>query len=151
MSLQESLREDLKDAMRKREEIRVSTIRLLLASVRNEEIALQVPKGGMDDPGIHKVISKEAKRRKESIEAFQMGNRPDLVAKEESELAILQAYLPSQLTKEEIVAAVTRVIDELGASGPQDIGKVMPRLMAEMKGRADGKQINAIVSEMLKR
>jgi len=150
MGLQDRLREELKEAMRRRDEVAVSTLRLLLSAIRNEEIALGVPKGQLDDPGVLKVVAREVKRRRESIEEFRRGQRPDLVAKEEAELAILEGYLPQKVSREEIVEAARRVIEEVGAKGPRDIGKVMPKLMAELRGRADGREVNAIVSELLR-
>lgn len=151
MALQDKLRDDLKDALRQRQEVRLSTLRMLLAAIRNEEIARGVPKGQLDDAGVLGVVAKEVKQRRESVEEFRKGQRPDLVAREESELAVLVAYQPPQLTRAEITAAAQRVIDELGAKGPQDLGKVMPRLMGELRGRADGREINAVVSELLRR
>lgn len=151
MTLQERLRDDLKEAMRQRDETRVSTVRLLLSAIRNEEIAREVPKNGLDDAGVLAVAAREAKQRRESIEEFHKGQRPDLVAKEEAELAVLQGYLPQQLSREEIAAAARRIIEQTGAKTPQDVGKVMPRIMAELRGRADGREVSAIVSDLLRR
>ena len=95
------------------------------------------------------IIAKEAKQREESIEAFKQGNRQDLVAQEDAELAILKEYLPQQMTREEITDEARRIIEEVGAKEPRDKGKVMPRLVAELKGRADGRQINEVVTELL--
>ena len=95
------------------------------------------------------IIAKEARQHQESIESFKQGNRQDLVAKEEAELAILNEYLPQQMTREEIVAEARRVIGEVGAQGPGDKGKVMPRLIAQLKGKADGREINVVVTELL--
>ena len=126
--------------------MRRSTIRLVLAAVKNAEIARQAV---LDDAGILGVIAKEVKQRQESIEAFKKGNRQDLVAQEEAEMAVLQAYLPQQMTRDEIIAEARRVIAEVGAQGPGDKAKVMPRLVAQLKGKADGREINAIVTELL--
>ena len=133
--------------MRGRDAVRVSTIRLVLAAVKNTEIARQAE---LQDGDILGVIAKEVKQREESILAFKQGNRPDLVAKEEAEMAILQAYLPRQVTREEIIAEARRIIAEVGAQGPSDKGKVMPKLIALLKGKADGRDINAVVTELLK-
>ena len=103
----------------------------------------------MDDANILGIIAKEVKQRRESIEAFTQGNRPDLVAQEEAEMAILEGYLPQQMTREEIVTAARQVIAEVGAEGPRDKGKVMPKLVAQLKGKADGQEINAVVTELL--
>ena len=144
--LKQKLADDLKQALRQREKIRLSVIRLVIAAINNAEIARQATLGDAD---IYGVIGKEIRQRKESIEAFKLGNRPDLVAQEEAELAILQEYLPQQVSREEIIAEARRVIGEVGAKGLSDKGKVMPRLIAQLKGRADGREINEIVTELL--
>ena len=146
VNLKQKLEADLKQAMRAKDVVRRSTIRLVMAAIKNTEIAKQ---NALDDPGILGVIAKEAKQRHESIEAFKQGNRPDLVAQEEAELAILQEYLPEPMSREEIITEAKRVITEVGAQGPGDKGKVMPQLIAKLKGRADGKEINAVVTELL--
>ena len=87
--------------------------------------------------------------RHESVEAFRLGNRQDLVAQEEAELTVLQGYLPEQISREEIIAEARRVIEEVGAQGPGDKGKVMPKLISQLKGKADGREINAVVTELL--
>ncbi len=96
------------------------------------------------------VVAKQAKQREESIAAFKQGNRPDLVAKEEAELVILRAYLPQGASRDEIMAEARKIIAETGATGPRDKGKVMPRLIAAFKGRAEGRDINEVVTELLK-
>ena len=145
-NLKQKLTDDLKQAMRSRDTIRRSAIRLLMAAINNAEIARQAT---LEDADILGIIAKEVRQRHESIEAFKQGNRPDLVAQEEAELAVLQQYLPPQMTREEIVEAARRVIAEVGAEGPGDKGKVMPKLIPQLKGRADGREINAVVSELL--
>lgn len=144
--LEERLNSDLKQAMRGGDKVRRSVIRLVLAAVKNAEIARQA---ALEDNDVLGVIAKEARQRQESIEAFKQGNRHDLVAQEEGELAILQEYLPRQMTRDEIVAEARRVIEEVGAQGAGDKGKVMPKLIAQLKGRADGREINAAVTELL--
>lgn len=144
--LAEKLNNDLKQAMRGGDRLRRSVIRLVLAAVQNAEIARKTT---LEDNDILGVIAKEVRQRQESITAFKVGNRPDLVAREEAELALLEEYLPQQMTRDEIVAAARRIIDEVGAQGPSDKGKVMPKLIAQLKGRADGRQINSIVTELL--
>lgn len=148
MDLKTRLMDDLKAAMRQGDAVRVSTLRLLRAAIRNAEIDQMRQ---LDDAGVLAVIAKEVKQRRESIEEFRKANRPDLVAKEEAELAVLQSYLPAAATPAEIRAAAARVIAETGAQGPRDIGKVMPRLIAEFRGRAEGRTIQAIVAELLAR
>ena len=144
--LKKKLNDDLKQAMRSGDKERRSVIRLLMSSIGNAEIARQAT---LEDADILGIIAKEVRQRNESIEAFKQGDRPDLVAKEEAERAILQEYLPQQVTREEIVAAARRVIEEVGAQGPGDKGRVMPKLIAELKGKADGREINAVVTELL--
>ncbi len=145
-SLKEKLIEDLKQAMRSGNTRKRSTIRLLLSAIQNAEIA---KKAELDGSGILGIIAKETRQRRESIEAFKSGNRQDLVEQEEAELAILEVYLPPQMSREEISEAARRVIQEVGARGPGDKGKVMPKLIVELKGQADGREINTVVTELL--
>jgi len=145
-NLEQKLTDDLKQAMSSGDKVRRSAIRLLLAAIGNAEIARRA---ALDDADILGIIAKEVRQRHESIEAFKQGNRQDLIAQEEAELAILQEYLPQQISREEIVEAARRVIEEVGAQGPGDKGKVMPKLIAQLKGRADGREINAVVTELL--
>ncbi|MBI2860519.1 MAG: GatB/YqeY domain-containing protein [Chloroflexi bacterium] len=144
--LKQQLSDDIKKAMKSGDTTRRSTLRLVISAINNAEIAKQGQLTGGDILGI---IAKEVKQRHESIEAFKQGNRPDLVAKEEAELSILEEYLPRQMGREEVVEIARRVIAEVGAQGPRDKGKVMPKLVAELKGRADGKLINEVVTELL--
>ena len=144
--LKSKLADDLKQALRSGDKLKVSVIRMTLAAVHNAEIAQGRT---FDDPDILGVLSKEVKQRHESIEAFRQGNREDLLAQEEAELAIIQAYLPQPVTREEIVAEARKVIAEVGAQGPSDKGKVMSQIMARLKGKADGREINEVVTELL--
>ena len=146
-NLAKRLNEDLKQAMRGGDTVKRSVIRMVLAAVQNAEIARQAD---LEDSDVLGIIAKEARQREESIAAFKEGNRQDLVAQEEVELAILQEYLPQQMTRDEVIAEAKKVIAEVGAQGPSDKGKVMPRLIAQLKGRADGREINTIVTELLK-
>jgi len=146
VELKQKLMDDLKQAMRGGDKVRRSVIRLVMSAIKNAEIARQA---ALDDTDILGIIAKEVRQRRESIEAFSLGNRPDLVAQEEAELAILNQYLPQQMTREEIIVAARRVIEEVGAQGLGDKGKVMPKLIAQLKGRADGREINAVVTELL--
>lgn len=145
-SLKEKLSNDLKQAMKSGDTVKRGTLRMLLSAINNAEIAKRASLAESDILG---VIAKEVKQHQESIASFKQGNRPDLVAKEEDELAILQAYLPEQMTREAIVAEAKKVIMAVGAQGPGDKGKVMQQLMPGLKGRADGKEINAVVTELL--
>ena len=144
--LKQKLTDDLTRALKSGDTVRRSVIRLVMAAIKNAEIARR---GSLDDADILGIIAKEVRQHRESIEAFKQGDRPDLVAQEETELAILDEYLPQQMTREEIVEAARRVIEEIGAQGPGDKGKVMPKLIAQLKGRADGRDINAVVTELL--
>jgi len=147
-ALKQKLTDDLRQAMRQGDKVTSSVIRLVMAAIKNSEIARQAE---LDDRDILGVIAKQVRQCQESIEAFKQGNRQDLVAKEEAELAILKAYLPKQMTRQEVITAASRVIDEVGAQGPGDMGKVMAKLMAQLKGRADGREVNAVVTELLGR
>lgn len=144
--LKQKLAEDLKQALKGGDKVRRSVVRLVMAAVKNAEIARQAT---LDDTDILGIITKEARQRRESIEAFKQGNRQDLVAQEEAELAILQQYLPQQMSRDEIIVEARRVIEEVGALGAGDKGKVMPKLIAQLKGRADGREINTVVTELL--
>ena len=146
MSLKDKISDDLKQALKEGDDVRKRTLRLLLAAVHNAEIE----KGGpLDDSGVLAVIAKQAKQRRESAEEFRKGGRQDLVEREEAEAAVLQAYLPSAMSREEIAAAARKVIAEVGAQGPRDVGKVMPVLVKQLAGRAEGSEISAVVRELL--
>ena len=145
-ALKKKLTDDLKQAMRDGAKVRLSVIRLVMAAIKNAKIARQAT---LDDADILGIIAKEVRQRRESVEAFRQGNRQDLVAQEEAELTVLQGYLPQQMSREEIVAEARRIIEEVGAEGPGDKGKVMPKLISQLKGKADGREINAIVTELL--
>jgi len=146
ISLKKKLNDDLRRALKERDKCRSSVIRLLLSAIHNVEIARR---DSLEDSDILGVIAKETKQRKESIEAFKKGNRLDLVAQEEAELAILETYLPEQMSYNEIVSIASKVINEVAAQGPRDMGRVMGKLMPQLKGKADGKIINEIVTELL--
>jgi uncharacterized protein YqeY len=147
VSLRATLEEDLKDAMRKRDPLRRSVIRLVRSEMRNQEIAAQTT---LDDDGILRVLSRQAQQRRESIEAYAKGDRQDLVAKEKAELAVILEYLPEQMSTEEIEGLVRQVIEDVGAAGPQDMGKVMGRVMPQVGGKAEGREVNVIAIELLK-
>jgi uncharacterized protein YqeY len=146
MSLKEQLAEDLKDAMRANDEARKTAIRLTITAVKNAEVAAMKP---LDEAGVLAVVAKQVKQRKESIEEFEKAGRQDLVDKEAAELKVLEAYMPAQMTREEIAAEARAVISEVGASGPGDKGKVMSALMPRLTGRAEGRTINEVVTELL--
>jgi uncharacterized protein YqeY len=146
--LKEQLNSDLKQALRDRDKIKASCIRLVLSAVKNAEIAKRAE---LEETEILGVIAKEVKQRKESIEAFKQGNRQDLVAQEEAELTILMEHLPKQISRDEIITAARKIIDEVGAQGLGDKGRVMGKLIPQLKNRAEGSEINAVVSELLSR
>jgi len=146
MALKDNIREALNGALKRQQRVEVATLRLLLSEIKNAEIAQQKP---ADDNKVLDVITKEVKQRRESIEAFKKGNRSDLVAQEEAELAILMSYLPEQMSRAEIMEAARQAVDAVGAKGPSDKGKVMSQLMPQLKGKADGKEVSEIVSELL--
>ena len=140
------LNNDLRNAIKARDQLRSLVIRLLMSSIKNAEIAKRAE---LEDADILGLIAKEVRQRKESIEAFKQGNRQDLVNREEAEMAILKEYLPEQINRDEIIVVARKVIDEVDAQGPSDKGKVMGKLISQLKGRADGREINAVVTELL--
>ncbi len=146
MGLEQTLAQDLKEALRAGDRTRLSALRIALAAVHNAQIEKGRP---LDDAEVVSVLQKQAKMYRESILEFTKGNRPELVAKEESELAVLEGYMPKQIERTEIVELARRIVNEVGAQGPRDVGKVMTRLMAEIRGRADGKVASQIVQEIL--
>lgn len=162
MSLKEKIQADIKKAMQARDQLKVSVLRMLMAAVFNKEKEkrAKLSKSGEDlekldklskltDEETTEVISSEAKKRKDSIEQYEKGNRQDLADQEKKELKILVSYLPEQMSEEEISKLVKEKIEELGASGPKDTGKVMGALMTQLKGKADGNLVNKIVQEEL--
>jgi uncharacterized protein YqeY len=144
--LTDTLAADLKEAMKSGDKTRLSVIRMLRARIQNAEIA---ERKGLEDADVLGLIAKYAKERRESIDEFRKNNRQDLVDKEEAELAIVTEYLPQQMTREEIVSAAQKVIEELGARNPGDKGKVMQKLMPQLKGRAEGRETNEVVTHLL--
>jgi uncharacterized protein YqeY len=149
MSLQEQLVNDMKEAMKSGDSLKVSTIRMLKAAIKNKEIE----KGGtsykLSDKETLEVIVTAIKQRKDSIEQFTKGHRLDLAEKEKKELEILQAYMPPQMSDEDVKAEVKKAIAETSASSQKDMGKVMKVLMPRIAGRADGAVVNRIVRELI--
>ena len=146
MALREKLYEDMKNAMKARDDLRLSTIRMVRSAVKNKDIEL---KRELDDQEIVEVIAALVKQRKESIRLFSEAGRKDLVEKEEKELAILHEFLPQQLNRAEVALLVEKIIAECGAQGAKDMGKVMKALMPHVAGRADGKTVSDVVREKL--
>lgn len=150
MTLQEKIAADLIQAQKSGAKARVSALRLVRAGVKNAEIAKGVAeRASLDDAGVIDIISREVKQHRESIAEFIKGNRQDLVDKEEAELAALLEYLPRQISREEISEAARKVIEQVEARGPGDKGKVMSRLMPQLKGKADGREVSDVVAELL--
>lgn len=146
MSLKDRLNEDLRGAMRGGNQQRRDTIRLALSSIRNGEIAAGRQ---FDDAAVEEVLRKEVKQRRDSIDEFKKGGREDLVAHERAEIEVLRDYLPQTLDRSEIVAVARTVIAEVGAAGPRDKGKVMGPLLQRLAGKAEGRDVNDVVSELL--
>jgi uncharacterized protein YqeY len=146
MTLKEQITEDMKSAMRAKEAERLGTIRLLLAAIKQREVDERIT---VDDAGIIAIIEKLIKQRKDSIEQFQKAGRTDLVDQESKELGILQAYMPAQLSAAEVQSAIQKVIADLGASGPQDMGKVIGALKAQLAGKADMGMVSGLVKATL--
>ena len=146
MALKEQLDADLKAAMRDKDALKLSVVRMLKSAVKYREIELMKP---LDDAGVLAVIGSEIKRRRDSVEQYRAGNRQDLVEKEEAEIRILQGYLPQQLTEDELRAKVDAAIASVGAKGPKDMGAVMKALVPEVQGRAEGKTVSEMVKARL--
>lgn len=146
MSLLEQLDQDMKTALKNKEKTRLSVIRLLKAALKNEEIKL---KRTLTEEEIVTVLSREMKQRKESLEEFTKAGRDDLIQQLKEEMEILQAYLPEQLSEDELKRLISQTIAETGASSMADMGKVMGAIMPKVRGRADGALVNRLVREML--
>ena len=135
-------------SMKAQDEIRLSALRMLKAAILKWEVSGSEKKEATDED-VLQIINKEVKQRKDSIEQFKNGNRPELAEKEEKEMVILQAYLPAQLTEAEILNLAKDAVAESGASSKADIGKVMGKLMPKVKGKADGALVNKVVNGLL--
>jgi uncharacterized protein YqeY len=168
MNIQEQLQQDLKTAMRGGEKARVEVIRMALAALKNAQIAMvkdafdaaggaDAVEGGatvdrtaaLSDTAMQETLAKEVKRRRDAAEMYHKGGREDLAAAEEAEAAILEAYLPRQLTPDELRPQLEAAIQELGGGGMAAMGKVMPALMQRFKGQADGRVISQLAREIL--
>ena len=146
MPLQERLSEDLKTAMRQHDDVRRSIIRLIRSAIHNVEIS---QKESLDDDGVITVLSRMIRQHQESISEFKKGNRGDLVEKEETEMAIVREYLPPQLTADEITKLAKEAVKEADATEQSHMGRVMGKLMPQVKGKADGSLVSRIVRELL--
>jgi len=146
MTLKEQLANDLRNALRSKDELRKMTLRLALAAIHNAEIA----KGSeLSEEEVVVVIAKQVKQRRESIAQFDQGGRQDLVAQEQKELQILLEYMPPQLSEEEIRSRANEAIEQVGAASPAQMGDVMRVLMPQLKGKADGQVVSRIVKDIL--
>lgn len=146
MSLKEKLSEDLKQAMKAKDETRVRTIRLLIAAIKNFEVEKMAQ---ATDEDVLQVMSKEVKKRLESIEMYRQAKREDLAAEEEKELKIIKSYMPEQMSEEQIRDIAKKLIEQHNLSSPKDVGTAMKLIMPQLKGKADGKLVNRIVQELL--
>ena len=146
MSLQEQISAALKDAMRARDEVKMSTLRLVLTAIKKRE---KEARSLLEDQEVISVITTQIKQRRESIEQYRQAGREDLAQTEESELQILQGYMPEQVSEEEISNTLDEIIAEVGAVSMKDMGKVMKAAMAKLAGKAEGGAINAMVKEKL--
>lgn len=146
MSLQEQISAALKDAMRARDEVKMATLRLVLTAIKKRE---KEARSLLEDQEVISVIITQIKQRREAIEQYQKAGREDLAQREESELQILQGYMPEQVSEEEISNTLDEIIAEVGAASMKDMGKVMKAAMAKLAGKAEGGAINAMVKEKL--
>jgi len=146
MSLKSEIQEDVKVAMKSGDKVALSTLRLLLAALHNEEIKVR---RDLTPEEIQKNITTLCKQRSEAIELYRKGEREELAQKEEAELLVLKRYLPQPLSDDEIAALIRASIDEAGAKGMQDLGKVMKLLMPKVSGRSDGKRVNELTKALL--
>jgi uncharacterized protein YqeY len=147
MSTQDQLTDDLKTAMKAGDSVTKDTIRMIKAALQNAKLA--AAGADLDDATVNQVLAKMAKEYRDSITTYGEAGRADLVANEEVELAVLMRYLPEQMGPDEVRTIVEAVVAEVGATGPGDKGKVMGKLMPQVKGKADGSVVNAIVTEIL--
>jgi uncharacterized protein YqeY len=146
MSLEERLVQEMKEAMKSNDKLRLSTIRMIRSTVKNKEIELRKP---LDDGEIQKAIQGMVRKGEESVEQFKLGGRMDLVDKESKEVEILKSFLPQALTREEILRIIDETIEETQSTSPKDIGKLMKAVMPKLQGKADGKLVNQLVKERL--
>ena len=145
-SLKGKIDQDIKEALKARNELKLSVLRMLKSEIKYREI----DKGSeLSDDEVISVLSSSVKKRKESIEQFEKGGRDDLVSREKAELEVVRAYMPKQMSEDELSRIILQAIQEANATGPSDLGKVMKSVMPQVKGRADGKLINQLVASRL--
>jgi uncharacterized protein len=148
MGLNITISDDMKAALRAGDAVKLSTLRMLVAAIRNREIEKNIKE--LDDAEVIQILQRQIKQHKDSIEQFQKGNRPDLAEKEAKELKVLEAYMPAQMGQDELTALIKAVIAETGAASKADGGKVMKAVMDKVKGKADGKTVSQTVMGLLK-
>ena len=146
MSIKERLEDDIRTAMRSRDQQRLDALRFLKSAINRVEIDRRVT---LDDDGVTEVVVRQVKDRRDSIRMFEEANRTDLVEKESADLAVLEEYMPPQLDEEELATLIEDTIRQVGAETIRDRGKVMGRLMPQVQGKADGQQVNALVTRIL--
>ena len=145
-SLQERIAAEVITAMKARDTLRLTTLRMVRSALKNREID---KREALEEADVLQVLGTQAKQRREAIEQYRAGGREELAAKEEAELAVLQEFLPRELDADELRAAVVAAVAEVGAAGPRDMGRVMGVLMPRVRGRADGGEVNRLVKEVL--
>lgn len=148
MNVKEQLQADLKTAMLNKDELRKNVIRFTIAAIKNAEIAK--PGHELTEAEMLAILTTEVKRRKDTLTELEKANRPELLKEETTQLEVLMQYLPKQMSRAEIVAAAQAVVTEINANGPQATGQIMKRLMADLKGKADGKLVSEVVNELMK-
>ena len=146
MTIKEKLQQDLKESLKKKDTLRLNTVRSIINAIKNKEIDLRRE---LEEEEIYGILTTLAKQRRESIEQYEKGGRQDLVEQETKELEIIKEYLPEQLSEEEIEKIVKETIEEVNATSMKDMGKVMKAVMPKVKGRADGKKVNEMVKKIL--
>lgn len=146
MGLSDRLRQDMQKAAKERNSLALSTLRMALAEIKNKEIEAR---GALADDAVLKLLASMVKRRRESIDLFLKGNRPELAEKESGEIAILESYLPKGLSEAEVESLAREAVAAAGAKSPSDVGRVMKELMPKVAGRADGKLVNEVVRRLL--
>ena len=146
MSLKEKLRSNMKEAMKSKDSVKLGTVRSVISAVKNQEIDL---KKELSEEEILTIVSREVKKRKEAAVLYEKGNRPELKDKEIQEMKILQTYLPEQVSEKDLRRRIQEVIDETGAEGMKDFGKIMKTLVPEFKGKADNSLIKELANEYL--
>ena len=141
------IREDLKEALKRKDQVKADALRLILAALQNAE---KEKKGGeLKEEEFHEVLSRLVKQRRESIDMYREGDREELAQKEEAELKVVQSYLPEQISEDEVKKLAQEAVEKVGASSPKEMGKVMAELMPKVKGRADGKLVSRVVKDLL--